>query len=212
MLTESVDSFRTQLLHTARKNSLQIVMVSSAGSGEGKTSLSCHLAISLARSGLKTLLVDGDLRNPSAHDLFQLSLEPGLCEMLQDSALGSEAIRRTPVTGLWVLPAGKCTPRVLELLAQEPLAKVFAELREGFDFVIVDSSPILPVTDPLIFAQQSDGVIFSFMREVTRLGAARAAIDRLHALNVVTLGAVVSGIRPTSYGYSHRKYTYPARN
>src|SRR5438067_48280 len=124
----------------------------------------------LPRSGLKTLLVDADLRNPSAHDLFQLSLEPGLCEMLQSAASGEDAIRRTPIAGLWLLPAGKCSPRVLELLAQEPLSKVFQELRDGFDFIIVDSSPILPVTDPLIIAQHSDGVIFSFMREVTRLG------------------------------------------
>jgi succinoglycan biosynthesis transport protein ExoP len=212
MLTESVDSFRTQLLHTARKNSIQVVMVSSAASGEGKTSLACHLAVSLARSGLKTLLVDADLRNPSTHDLFQLNLEPGLCEVLRDAATTEQAVQRTQIPGLWLLPAGECTPRVIELLAQEPLAKVFNSLREEYDFIIVDSSPILPVTDPLLIAQHADGVVFSFMREVTRMGAAKAAVDRLRSLNVLTLGAVVNGTRPSTYGYSYGKYTYPVNN
>lgn len=208
MLTESVDSFRTRLLHTARQHALQVVMVSSADSGEGKTSLACHLALSLARSGLKTVLVDADLRNPTANALFQMANVPGLCEVLRGIVPCEDALRPTPVTGLWLLPAGACNARAIELLAQEALNAVFKRLRQEFDFIVVDSSPILPVADPLLIAQRADGVVFSLMRDVSRVAAAREAIDRLHALNVFTLGAVMNGAQPSTYSY-RRKYVYP---
>jgi succinoglycan biosynthesis transport protein ExoP len=104
-----------------------------------------------------------------------------------------------------------CNARVIELLAQDALGNVFLKLRQEFDFIVVDSSPILPVADPLLIAQHTDGVVFSLMREVSRIGAAREAVDRLHALNVFTLGAVVNGTQPSSYGY-RRKYSYPVNN
>jgi capsular exopolysaccharide synthesis family protein len=207
ILTESVDSFRTQLIHKARKHSLQVIMVCSADSGEGKTSLACHLALSLARSGKKTLLVDADLRNPTTHELFEMPLEPGLSELIREVVTVQDAIYRTSSPGLWLLPAGKCTTRVIELLAQEVMANIFSELRQEFDFIIVDTSPILPVADPLLIAQQADGVIFSMMHQVSRLNAIQEAVEKLQALNIHTLGAVMNGTQAYR-GYSQRKYAY----
>ncbi|MBL8821553.1 MAG: polysaccharide biosynthesis tyrosine autokinase [Planctomycetia bacterium] len=207
ILTESVDSFRTQLIHTAKKNSLQIIMVCSADSGEGKTSLACHLALSLARSGQKTLLVDADLRNPTAHELFEMPLEPGLSELIRELVPVQDSLHRTTSPGLWLLPAGKCNTRVIELLAQEVMTNIFSELRAEFDFIIVDTSPILPVADPLLVAQHADGVIFSMMHQVSRISSVREAIDKLNALNIHTLGAVMNGTQAYR-GYSQRKYAY----
>lgn len=207
ILTESVDSFRTQLIHTAKKNSLQIIMVCSADSGEGKTSLACHLALSLARSGQKTLLVDADLRNPTAHELFEMPLEPGLSELIRELVPVQDSLHRTTSPGLWLLPAGKCNTRVIELLAQEVMTNIFSELRAEFDFIIVDTSPILPVADPLLLAQHVDGVIFSMMHQVSRISSVREAIDKLNALNIHTLGAVMNGTQAYR-GYSQRKYAY----
>ena len=96
IMTESVDATRTMILHAARVDGLRTVMVTSAVSGEGKTSLSCHLACSLARAGRKTLLLDCDLRNPAAHRLFELPGIPGLCEVLRGEAQLAEVIRATP--------------------------------------------------------------------------------------------------------------------
>lgn len=211
ILTESVDSFRTQLLHTAKRNSLQILTVCSADSGEGKTSLACHLALSLARSGLKTLLVDADLRNPTAHELFELPLEPGLSELIREQIPNDQAIRRTSAPGLWLLPAGVCNTRVIDLLAQDTLNPIFNELRQEFDFIIVDTSPILPVADPLLIAQHTDGVIFSLMHQVSRVSSTKDALDKLHALNIQTLGAVMNGTKPYR-GYNQRKYAYRTLN
>jgi Mrp family chromosome partitioning ATPase len=111
MLTESVDAVRTLLLHAAHNEGLRVVMVTSAVGGEGKTSLSCHLAASLARSGRKTLLVDGDMRNPSCHRMFEVELEPGLSELLRGETDAAEAIHSTPAATLSVLPAGQASRR-----------------------------------------------------------------------------------------------------
>ena len=211
VLTESVDSFRTQLLHAARRDAHQILMVCSADSGEGKTSLACHLALSLARSGQKTLLIDADLRHPSTHHLFELPLEPGLSEIIREQVPHSQAIVRTSAPGLWLLPAGVCNARVIDLLAQDALKPIFTELREEFDFIIIDTSPILPVADPLLIAQHADGVIFSLMHQVSRYSTTRDAIEKLNALNIHTLGAVMNGTKAYQ-GYNQKKYAYRGLN
>ncbi len=211
VLTESVDAFRTQLVFRARNHSHQVIMVSSADSGEGKTSLACHLALSLARSGQKTLLVDADLRNPTVNQLFELPLEPGLSEVILGTMAVAETVQRSSSPGLWILPAGRCTRRVVELLAQDTLKNLFGELRHEFDFIIVDSSPILLVADPLQIAQQSDGVVFSIMHQVSKFTAIRDAVEKLTSLNVQTLGAVMNGTKPHQ-GYKNRKYAYRTLN
>src|SRR5439155_14088017 len=114
LMTESVDAVRTMILHAARVDGLRTVMVTSAVSGEGKTSLSCHLACSLARAGRKTLLLDCDMRNPAAHRLFELPAEPGLCEVLRGEIPLAEVIRATPATNLWLIPAGQFDEQALQ--------------------------------------------------------------------------------------------------
>src|SRR5207244_6612170 len=96
---------RTMILHAARAEGLRTVMITSAVSGEGKTSLSCHLACSLARAGRKTLLLDCDLRNPAAHRLFEAPAEPGLCEVLRGEVPLAEVIRAKQATHLSLIPA-----------------------------------------------------------------------------------------------------------
>jgi len=211
LLTESVDSFRTQLLYKARANAHQILMISSADSGEGKTSLACHLALSLARSGLRTLLIDADLRNPSLHLLFDLELQPGLSEVMREAAPIDDALHRTSANGLWLMPAGVCSRRVTELLAQDRLKTIFNKLRQQFDYIIVDSSPILPVADPLLIAQHADGVVISLMRQVSCYRSVRDAVEKLHALNIHPLGAVINGTQPIQ-GYYNRMYAYGTLN
>ncbi len=206
--TESVDSYRTMLLHEARNKSLQVLMVSSAVAGEGKTSLACHLAISLARAGFETLLVDGDLRNPSAHRVFGMSIGPGLSELLRGEADLGSAVRPTPAGGAWILTAGKSDFRSVQSLSQDGLRPLFQEMREQFDFVVVDSSPVLPVADSLLLGQHVDGVIFSVLCDVSRLPKVTAAQHRLAMLGVPTLGAVVIGSSEDAYS---PKYHWPTQ-
>jgi succinoglycan biosynthesis transport protein ExoP len=203
-LLESVDTFRTLLLHLAKTEQLRVVMITSAVGGEGKTSISSHLATSLARAGKKTLLVDCDLRKPSLHRVFELPGPSGFCELLRGEAGLAEAAQPTEVDGLSVVGGGTCDALALALLARGGISAIFAQFRQQYDFVIVDSSPVLPVTDSLLIAQEADGVLFSVLRDVSQVELIEAAYERLAVLSVPILGAVMTGtIRTEAYGRTH---------
>lgn len=200
LMLESIDATRTMLIHAARSGSHRVVMITSAVGGEGKTSLASHLATSLARSGMRTLLIDADLRSPSIHRLFNLPVAAGLSEVLRGEVAWANAIAETTIEDLKVLSAGQCDRRTIGLLSQGGLGQFFVELKERFDFVIVDSSPILPVADGLIIAQYTDAVLFSIFRDVSRKTKVSAAAERFQALGVPILGAVVTGAQGGRYG------------
>jgi capsular exopolysaccharide synthesis family protein len=212
LLTESVDATRTTLLHAARTEGLRTVMVTSAVSGEGKTSLSCHLAFSLARAGRNTLLIDCDLRSPAAHRLFDLPVTPGFSELLRREVGLDEVIQRTPASNLSLIAAGRCDSHTLQSLAHEGLPPILDRLKEQFDFIVIDSSPVLPVVDALVMGQHVDVVIFSLLRGVSRIPNVYAAYQRLATLGIRMLGAVVNGVHRHAYGDSYNYYVkQPAR-
>jgi polysaccharide biosynthesis transport protein len=200
-LIESMDGIRTRLLHAGRSEPLHVVMVASAVSGEGKTTLASHLAASLARGGRRTLLVDGDLRNPAAHRLFGMAAGPGFSELLRGEVEPGQVVQNTPLENLSLLAAGACDAQALQALAQEGILRnVFGELKEQYDFLIVDVSPILPVADALLIGEHADAVILSVLRNVSRLPAVHAAQQRLASLGIRVLGAVVIGEGMEAYG------------
>ena len=204
---ESMDAIRTMLLHAGRAETLRVVMVGSTVSGEGKTSLACHLAASLARGGRRTLLVDADMRNPAAHQLFGLMAGPGFSELLRGEVEPAQVVQNTSLDNLSLLAAGACDRRALQALAQEGILRtVLSELKEQYDFVIIDVSPILPVADALLIGEHADAVLLSVLRNVSRLPAVHAAQQRLAALGIRVLGAVVIGEGMEAYG----QVRYPA--
>jgi capsular exopolysaccharide synthesis family protein len=208
-LMESIDSARVMLLRRAELENAKVAMVVSAMMSEGKTTLSCHLATSLARAGHRTLLVDTDIRRPTVHRVFDMPCEPGMCEVLRGEVPLADAIVPTPQDGLFMLPAGRLTQEALRELAQDALNPIMTRLREDYDFVIVDSSPILPVTDSLLVSQYVDGVIFSIRRDVSQYPKVATACQRLAMIGIPLWGAVVIGLDQTSYGYRYA-YQYGA--
>jgi capsular exopolysaccharide synthesis family protein len=200
-LVESIDAIRTVLLHSPRLDGLRVVMVSSAVGGEGKTTLASHLAASLARAWRKTLLIDGDLRNPAAHVQFGHPLEPGLSEVLRSEVEQDDAVRPTQLGRLWIMPAGKVDAHALQALAQEGVGGVFERLKEQYDFIVIDTSPVLPVPDALLLGKHADAVLLSVMRDVSRVPAVWAAHQKLEALGIRTLGTVVIGEKTETYGH-----------
>lgn len=208
ILNESVNSTRTMLLHSAKTQSMQVIMVTSAMQGEGKTSLSSQLATSMATAGLRTLIVDCDLRNPSMHRLFDLALAPGCSEILLSELDVSDAVQPTSVPNLWVVSAGQCSNRVIAALAQgHQLESMFNRLRGQFDFIVVDTCPVLPVADSLLIGQHVDGVVISILQDISQLPKVLNASERLAQLNIPLLGAVVNGIKTDihAYGYNYVK-------
>jgi capsular exopolysaccharide synthesis family protein len=215
LLTESVDRARLKLLHAAAEHSLKTVLITSAFSGEGKTTLASHLAVSLARAGRRTLLVDADMRRPSLHRLFELPLEPGLGAFLREELPVADVIRPTFVAGLEVIPAGRGDVSAIEALAHDSLRLALEHLKEQYDFILVDSTPLLAVVDAPLVAQHVDGVLFSVMCGVSHLNALHECHQELEQLGVRVLGAVLSGAADSGhryYGYPPYGYPPPAAN
>jgi capsular exopolysaccharide synthesis family protein len=203
-MVESIDSARTSLLHASRVTSHRVVMICSAVSGEGKTTLSCHMASSLARAGRRTLLIDCDLRRPSIHKMMDIPMAPGVCEILRGEVKTEDTIVAVD-PDLWVIPAGRCDLAALRALSQEPTRALFERVKAEFDFILVDSSPVLAVADSMQVCQYVDATLFSILHSVSCSPKVIAAYERLAGLEIPILGAIVTGVNDpllaTEYRY-----------
>lgn len=199
ILNEAVDTIRTMLLRADQIDPLRVLLVTSAQSGEGKTSLSTRLSTSLAQIGFRTLLIDGDLRHPIVHKMFNMDRGQGFCDLLRGEVTMDEVIRPTEVNQLSILSAGAWNGTATRALAQDDARRLMDTFRSRFDFVIIDSSPVLPVVDPLLLGQYADGAILSVLRDVSRMPNIYAAYQRLTMGGVRVLGAVMSGVRGDPY-------------
>jgi len=206
LLVESIDMTRLMLIRATQPQSLRVVMITSAAPGEGKTSLSSHLAVSLSRTGRRTLLLDFDLRNPTLHHILEAPRGPGLSEYLRGEVELADIIRPTAVAHLSLISAGNCDDLALAALAQRDLGSMFRTLKTAFDFVVVDTSPVLSVADPLVIGLQVDTVVFAVMNDLSRIPDVLTAYNRLITLGIRVLGAVVAGERIGSKYYYTRTY------
>lgn len=206
LMIESIDAARTMLLYGPGDQSTQIMMITSAVSGEGKTSLSCHLATSLARAGRRTLLIDGDLRRPSIHHLLDLLEGPGFSELLRGEADFDEVIQPVPAAHFWTIPAGHPDSTAIELLAQDRLRRILDQLRQRFDNIVIDTAPVLPVADALLIGRHVDAAVHSVLQGVSRTPNIHAANARLYSLGIRSLGAVLAGTRVSQYGPEYHYY------
>jgi succinoglycan biosynthesis transport protein ExoP len=205
-LTEAVDALRTVLLHAPKADGARVILVSSASTGEGKTTLASHLAASLARAWRKTLLIDGDLRSPGQHARFDVPAGPGLSEALRGEVEMDDVVQPTAVSRLWLLPAGRADGHALQALAQDTLAELFDHLKEQYDFIVLDTSPVLPVPDAMLLARHADVVLLAVLKNVSRAPAVHHARERLESLGIRVFGAVVIGEKTETYG---RPVPYP---
>jgi capsular exopolysaccharide synthesis family protein len=199
-LTESVDGIAARVLRKAELEQCRVIMVSSAAGGEGKTTLATQLALSLARAGRRTVLVDFDLRRPAFDEVFGLPLEPGVCEVLRQECEISAVVHEVATKNLAVVTAGRWDRNALASLSNGSAAGLFKKLREAYDFVVVDASPVLPVADARFVSQHVDAVVFSVFRDVSRAPKIQAACEILAAFGVHTVEAVVTGPNDNLYG------------
>jgi len=207
MLTESVDAIRTMLIHSADAPRPRLTaLIASAMPAEGKTMLAANLASSLARAGFRTLLIDGDLRRPTLQRSLAAPLTPGLCELLRGETSPAEAVRETGFPGLSFLPAGQWNPAVTQALAGNRWKEIKARLETQFDYIIIDSSPLLLVTDALLLARHVDGAVLSVFRNVSDIDAVGEARDRLQGLGVKILGVVLNGLGNHRYHSAYYPY------
>lgn len=193
-LTESIDGVRTILMHDSTSKSRQVVLVTSAAAMEGRTTVASQLAASLARAGRRTLLIDGDLRRPALHSLFDVPLEDGLCEVLRAEVDVADVIRPTHAEGLWLLTAGYCDVDAIHALATEQMQPAFDKLRGEYDFIIIDGAPVLGMSDAAIFGQYCDGAILSVRRDHSQMPKINQAAELLRSVGIRIIGSVVNGV------------------
>jgi capsular exopolysaccharide synthesis family protein len=202
-LAESYKTTRTNLEFLRRSRQAHVLLVASSLPGDGKTTTASNLAITLANTGRRTLLIDGDLRKASLHRLFDVSREGGF----SDALLGKESIDRlvqpTFVNNLDLLTTGHDVPNPAELLASERLGEVINELRTMYDMVLIDSSPLLLVTDPSIIAAVADGIILVVKISSTRRHDLDVTNDMLKTLGVPVFGMVINGVTRDEVGYGY---------
>jgi polysaccharide biosynthesis transport protein len=206
MLVASVDNIRAILSCSESLASIRVLMVSSAVSREGKTTVAAQLATSFARAGQRTLLIDFDLRKPSLHQILGGPQEPGVCEVLRGDHDVERAIRATEVPGLFLLAAGQPSRLLHTACLQQTGGVFFERLRSQFDFIVIDTCPILPVPDALFLGQYVDAAVLAIRPRVSRSPAVLAACERLRSVNIRLLGTVVNGVRTPSHGDYYYQY------
>jgi len=202
--SEAFRALRTNVLFSTADDGARSLVVTSTGPGEGKSLVSSNLAVSLAQAGQRVLLIDADMRKPKAHEIFRMKQEPGLSNVMVGSAKASEAVRKTNVPGLWVIMAGRIPPNPAELLGSQRFKDFMSSLRSHFDWIIVDSPPIMAVTDASLIAHNATGVVFVIGAEMTSRHAAKQALDQLEQANARFVGAVLNRVdlHRNSYYYS----------
>ena len=191
--TEAVDGVVARLLRNSECDQIRVNLITSAISGEGKTWLATQLAMALARAQRRTLLVDFDLRQPALDGALGLPLAPGVCEALRGQGDITQMVQPTETEFLSVVTAGNWNRQVLPALANGSVGTLLEQLRENFDFVILDSSPLLPIVDTRLVCQHVDAVLLSVLRDVSEGGKLLAAQEMLDAFGVAKVEAVVTG-------------------
>jgi capsular exopolysaccharide synthesis family protein len=203
---EAFRALRTNVLFSAAQQGCRVVVVTSSGPGEGKTIVASNLAMGVAYAGQRVLLVDGDLRRPRVHEVFGYEQEPGLSNALVGDAKTSDAVRRTDVPGLCVLTAGRVPPNAAELLGSRRFKELLASVRGQFDWVVIDSPPVMAVTDPNILANLADSVVFVIGAEMTSYKIARRAVEQLERGRAVFAGSVLNRVEIHRHGYYYSQY------
>jgi len=213
LAAESFRSIRSSIMLSSADRQSKVIVITSSYMAEGKSTISANLAIALAQRGARVLLVDSDLRRGTLHKLFHLTSSlPGLSNLL--SMINERDVYITPipeVPTLTLLPAGAKPPNAAELLASNRMAELVHRWREEYDHVVIDSAPILMVSDALAIAARADGAVMIIRAGLTRRKAISRAFELLSRSNVRILGAVMNDIDlkiENFYTYSSRHYRY----
>ncbi len=195
-MAESIDSVRAALVHHAEKiQGTPVLMVTSAAEREGKSTIASRLAVSLANSGRRTLLIDGHLREPQVHRTFNLPDEPGICDLLRDpEQLPQAVVRDTEIPGLSILSAGQWDESSMLAMARGGLHSIIEGLGTHYQFIVIDGAPVLTVSDSLAFGEEANLALLSVRRDVSRIPRVYEACERLKAVGIDVMGVVVNGV------------------
>ncbi len=213
LAAESFRGIRSSIMLSSVDRPSKVLVITSSFMSEGKSTLSANLAVALAQRGARVLLVDSDLRRATLHRVFQIPGPlPGLSNLL--SSVNADDLFLTPVPdipNLTLLPAGAKPPNPAELLASNRMTELIEQWREEYDHVLIDSAPILMVSDTLAVAARADGTVFVVRAGLTRKKALSRSFDLFARSNIRVIGAVMNDINlqiENFYTYSSKSYGY----
>ena len=204
---EAYRTIRTNIQFSMPKGQLRTMLITSTGPEEGKSTTTANVAITMAESGNRVLLIDADLRKSVVHKMFQLPNLKGLTNVLAEDLDYREILRSTKVKGLDILTGGPKPPNPSELLGSDKMRTFLESLKKDYDIIILDTPPVLPVTDAAILASLVDGVVLvSSYGQTTFEGLARAKVQ-LENVGAKILGVILNKV-PASKRGGHYYYYY----
>ncbi|MBB6638154.1 polysaccharide biosynthesis tyrosine autokinase [Cohnella thailandensis] len=209
-VSESYRTLRTNIDFSSIDGQMQVLMVTSAGPGEGKSTTIGNLAVAYAQSERKVVLIDADLRKPTEHYTFQISNRIGLSSVLSNQAELGQAIQDTHIPYLSVIPSGPIPPNPAEMLASQRMSKVLEELKQQFDVILIDAPPVLAVTDAQLLSTRCDGVILVMDYGKVKKDVALKSKSLLDKVGAKVLGVVLNNVkRKKNEGYYYYYYGSP---
>jgi succinoglycan biosynthesis transport protein ExoP len=212
---EAFRSLRTSLVFTTGSEQARIIAVTSSQPLEGKTTTACNLSLALALGGSRVLLIDADMRRAGLHKTMGLQNGLGLSHLLVGQSRVREVVQRTQEPNLFVITAGRTPPNPSELLASDRMNHLLANLAKGpFDWIVIDTPPVLAVTDAVVLAPKVGSVVFVIGSEMTRRVHAERALESLQAGRLRGIGAVLNRVDfdrnkyyyARYYGYQYKSY------
>jgi succinoglycan biosynthesis transport protein ExoP len=205
--SEAIRTVRTSLLLSFPERAPHTILITSSKPGEGKTFISCNLALSLAQLNKKVLLIDADMRNPRLHRIWGIKNENGLSRLLTSDEKVENVMVKSPVENVMIIPSGIRTPRPAELLASPKFEQLLQTLTQSFDHVILDSPPLLPVADSMIVAGKCDCVVMVIHGGETSRDIVQKATQHLSKTEAVVAGAVLNCVDLTNPYYYYTYYS-----
>lgn len=204
--SEAYRSLRTNLLYSVVDRPPKTILITSYGPVEGKSTTCANLGVVMAQAGKAILIVDCDLRKPTLHRIFGLRNPRGTVNILAGECGLHEAVQEVP-QGLKVLPVGAVPPNPAELLSSERFGEFMEQVRQEFDYVLLDAPPLAPVSDASILASHTDGVFMVLDAQKTRKNSLRRGVNSLKTVGANILGTVMNNVENSKEGYySSRAY------
>ncbi|MBN1764081.1 MAG: polysaccharide biosynthesis tyrosine autokinase [Sedimentisphaerales bacterium] len=212
-IAEAFRSIRTAVYFGAPRDQAHTILITSSVEGEGKSGITSNLAAAMARAGQRILVVDGDLRKPTQHRLFKLDVKEDLISVLTARASVEDVIQPTRIEGLDVLPCLGKTAQPSELLSSSNFMNLIQKLGQGYDRILIDSSPLMQVADARILGAICDMTVLVIRSEKTSRRSAEKAAESLWSVGAQLLGVVINDVsrKKLRYGY-YQKYPYQNRH
>ncbi|MBE3578059.1 MAG: CpsD/CapB family tyrosine-protein kinase [Limnochordales bacterium] len=207
-VAEAYRTLRTNIQFTALGGKVQVLLITSAGPDEGKTTTLANLGVALAQSGSRVLIVNADLRRPALHRILGRHERIGLTNVLLGTMTLEAAIQDTEVPNLYYMGSGPLPPNPSELLGSEAMVELIGRLRSLYDMVLFDCPPVVAITDAAVLAPRVDGVLLVVRAGHTERQAARQARINLQRVGARILGVVLNDVEMRSGRYGYYYYYY----